>query len=79
MVQIESAINNFHGSSFIIMAIKFYPRQGTLLMCDFNTGFRVPEMVKVRPVVVVSRTRGQVATVVPLFDYQTESDRNMAP
>ncbi|MEQ9178418.1 MAG: type II toxin-antitoxin system PemK/MazF family toxin, partial [Nitratireductor sp.] len=23
-------------------------------MCDFNTGFRVPEMVKRRPVVVIS-------------------------
>ncbi len=35
-------------------------------MCDFNTGFKPPEMVKKRPVVVVSHKHSQVATVVPL-------------
>lgn len=48
------------------MPITFQPRLGTLLMCDFNTGFRPPEMVKVRPVVVVSRPHHSVAVVVPL-------------
>jgi mRNA interferase MazF len=47
------------------MAITFHPRPGTLLMCDF-TGFKPPEMVKKRPVVVVSRSHRQLATVVPL-------------
>jgi uncharacterized protein YifN (PemK superfamily) len=36
------------------MAINFHPKRGTVLMCDFTTGFRVPEMVKRRPVVVIS-------------------------
>lgn len=51
------------------MALRFHPHPGTLLMCNFDTGFRPPEMVKVRPVVVVSprRRRGPgLYTVVPL-------------
>jgi mRNA interferase MazF len=51
------------------MAIQFNPTQGTVLVCDFNTGFVEPEMVKRRPVVVVSprlRTRERLCTVVPL-------------
>lgn len=26
--------------------LRFYPSQGTVLMCDFGTGFKPPEMVK---------------------------------
>jgi len=50
------------------MAITFYPDHGTILMCDFNTGFKAPEMVKKRPVVVVSprRNNSQLCTIVPL-------------
>lgn len=52
-----------------MMALYFYPNPGMLLMCDFGTGFRVPEMVKKRLVVVLSprlrRTSG-LCTVVPL-------------
>ena len=49
------------------MSITFYPKPGTLLVCDFTTGFREPEMVKVRNVVVVSRPQdSKVCTVVPL-------------
>ena len=36
------------------MALKYPPRPGTLWMCDFDTGFKPPEMVKKRPVVVIS-------------------------
>lgn len=36
------------------MAIKAHPNIGTILTCDFNMGFREPEMVKRRPVVVIS-------------------------
>jgi len=36
------------------MPIREHPRLGTVLLCDFNAGFRMPEMVKRRPVVVVS-------------------------
>lgn len=50
------------------MAIVFHPSAGTLLVCDF-TGMVEPEMVKSRPVVVVSprlRHRTGLCTVVPL-------------
>jgi uncharacterized protein YifN (PemK superfamily) len=39
------------------MGIPFIPRAGMVLMCDFATGFIAPEMVKVRPVVVLSKRR----------------------
>ena len=48
------------------MAIQFHPRLGAVLMCDFTTGFQLPEMVKRRPVVVVSRKHRELCTVVPL-------------
>jgi mRNA interferase MazF len=51
------------------MPISFHPRRGDILICDFNTGFQPPEMVKVRPVVVVSPRRRSgpgLCTVVPL-------------
>ena len=46
--------------------ITFHPKPGHVLICDFNTGFRPPEMVKKRPVVVISESRQQLVTVVPL-------------
>jgi mRNA interferase MazF len=36
------------------MAIREHPALGTILMCDFGAGFAEPEMVKRRPVVVLS-------------------------
>jgi len=36
------------------MAIKAHPSIGSILTCDFDQGFKAPEMVKNRPVVVVS-------------------------
>jgi mRNA interferase MazF len=48
------------------MALTYYPKPGTVLMCDYNTGFKQPEMVKKRPVIVVSRIYQPVAIVVPL-------------
>lgn len=51
------------------MTLPFHPHPATLLICDFDTGFRPPEIVKKRPVVVVSprRRRGSgLCTVVPL-------------
>lgn len=48
--------------------LKFHPRPGSVLICDFDTGFRKPEMVKRRPVVVVSPRRRigpEVCLVVP--------------
>jgi uncharacterized protein YifN (PemK superfamily) len=51
------------------MAITEHPRTGVVVLCDYNFGFRVPEMVKRRPVVVVSpriRARPGLCTVVAL-------------
>lgn len=51
------------------MPIKQHPAAGTVLLCDFAGGFREPEMVKRRPVVVVSpriRARPGLCTVVAL-------------
>lgn len=35
--------------------LPYYPRRGEVLICDFDSGFRPPEMVKRRPVVVLSK------------------------
>jgi uncharacterized protein YifN (PemK superfamily) len=46
-------------------AITFLPEAGTVLMCDFTTGFRPPEIVKIRPVVVLSeRSRNRETCIV---------------
>jgi uncharacterized protein YifN (PemK superfamily) len=50
------------------MPITFHPKAGQVLMCDFK-GYILPEIVKVRPVVVVSPNhwkRHGIVTVVPL-------------
>lgn len=50
----------------------FHPAQGTILICDFK-GLCKPEMVKVRPVIVVSpklKHRDKLCTVVPLSTTQ---------
>jgi uncharacterized protein YifN (PemK superfamily) len=50
------------------MALPYFPRRGEVLVCDFDTGFQPPEMVKKRPVVVVSRRDSharRLCTVVP--------------
>lgn len=51
------------------MALPFHPNPGTILMCDFGQGFKEPEMVKKRPVVVISpklKNCGGLCTVVAL-------------
>ncbi|MDX8400832.1 MAG: type II toxin-antitoxin system PemK/MazF family toxin, partial [Gallionellaceae bacterium] len=51
----------------------FHPDYGTILICDFGTGFKPPEMVKKRPVLVVSHRRrwnSNTVTVVPLSTKQ---------
>lgn len=50
------------------MAIPYHPAQGAVLICDFD-GLRTPEMIKRRPVVVISpkfKGRERLCTVVPL-------------
>jgi mRNA interferase MazF len=49
------------------MPLSFYPRAGQMFVCDFS-GFKVPEMVKPRPVIVVSPrlpNRSDIVAVVP--------------
>lgn len=51
------------------MPIQFPVAPGTIVLCDYQTGFREPEMVKRRPVVVISPRlphRDRLCTVVPL-------------
>ena len=51
------------------MAIREHPALGTVLTCDFSQGFAPPEMVKRRPVIVISpkiANRGGLCTVVAL-------------
>jgi mRNA interferase MazF len=51
------------------MAINEHPPLGTVVMCDFNAGFKVPEMCKRRPVVVISpkiKGRPGLCTIVAL-------------
>ncbi len=52
------------------MAITFHPKLGQILLCDFSTGFKAPEMVKSkRPVIVLTGTirgRANLVTVIPL-------------
>ena len=47
------------------MALTFHPHAGLILLCDFSQGFKEPEMVKNRPVIVLSQ-RSQLVTIVPL-------------
>lgn len=49
------------------MPLNFYPRAGQILVCDFS-GFKVPEMVKPRPVIIISPRlpyRSDIVAVVP--------------
>jgi len=63
--------------------LKYHPAAGTIVVCDFTTGFRPPEMVKRRPAVIISHRlafRDRLCTVVPLgqsapdqkIDYQCQ-------
>lgn len=51
------------------MSLQFPPTPGMVVICNYNTGFREPEMVKERLAVVVSPRlphRDGLCTVVPL-------------
>jgi len=55
--------------AFVEMALKFPPKPGLIVICDYTTGFRAPEMVKERLAVVISPRlpyRDRLCTVVPL-------------
>lgn len=58
--------------------IQFHPKKGTVLICDFR-GHEVPEIVKKRPVVVVTPKlpyRSGLAIVVPLSTTPPEHEVN---
>lgn len=70
------------------MALKYHPKQGTIVLVRFDNAFRKPEMVKTRPCIVVSKRikqRPNLVTVVPLsttppkpmMDYHCEIELEM--
>ncbi|MBO9579866.1 MAG: type II toxin-antitoxin system PemK/MazF family toxin [Sphingobium sp.] len=51
------------------MTLSYHPRAGEIVLCNYATGFIAPEMVKLRPVVIVSprlRRRDNLVSVIPL-------------
>jgi mRNA interferase MazF len=61
------------------MPIREHPLLGTVMLCDFDSGFKVPEMVKRRPCVVISpkiALRPGLCTVVAL---STEAPNPIMP
>lgn len=51
------------------MPINEHPKPGTILLCDYSSGFKEPEMVKRRPVIVISpkiSVRPRLCTVIAL-------------
>ena len=57
------------------MALPYFPRRGEVLICNFDTGFQAPEMIKKRPVVVVSSKPShwrKLCTVIPFSTTQPE-------
>ncbi len=51
------------------MAITYHPRPGEIFICSYPKDMIVPEMIKTRPVVVVSpklKHRNKLVTIVPL-------------
>lgn len=58
------------------MALNCFPRAGQIFVCDFS-GFKEPEMVKPRPVIVVSPRlpyRSEIATIVPISTTEPRHD-----
>lgn len=57
------------------MALTIHPRPGQILICDFTKGFKEPELVKRRPVIVLTPSmpgRGSVVTIVGLSSVKPE-------
>lgn len=55
--------------------LPFHPSPGDILICDYTTGFKPPEMVKRRLCVVVSpklKRRDSLVSVVPLSESEPE-------
>jgi len=57
------------------MPITIHPRPGQILWCDFSKGFKAPEAIKKRPVIILTPSmqgRHQLTTVVVLSTTQPE-------
>jgi uncharacterized protein YifN (PemK superfamily) len=58
--------------------LPFHPSPGDILICDYTTGFKPPEMVKRRLCVVVSpklKRRNDLTTVVPMSQTQPQPEQ----
>ncbi|MGJ3264786.1 MAG: type II toxin-antitoxin system PemK/MazF family toxin [Salinarimonas sp.] len=58
--------------------LQFQPRPGQILVCHFGLGFRPPEMIKTRPVLVISpkrRDNVKLCTVLPISSTAPEEVR----
>ncbi len=61
------------------MSLQTYPGPWRIMMCDFNTGFQPPELVKRRPVITLSRRRrdnAPLCTVIPISSTPPEVVRD---
>lgn len=59
-----------------VQGLKFQPYPGQILVCQFGIGFQRPEIVKTRPVMVISpqpRFRSGLCTVVPISSRRPET------
>lgn len=61
------------------MAITFHPRKGQILMCDFSIGFKEPEMVKKRPVIVISPPMEGRSNIVTVAAMSTAVPKKIMP
>jgi len=55
------------------MTLNFQPKAGSVVYCDYD-GFVVPEMIKKRPVIVISKHRhnSKLLTIVPISSTQPD-------
>ena len=61
------------------MAINHHPKAGQILLCDFSQGFKEPEMIKKRPVLVITppfSERPNLVTVLALSTKQPNKIMN---
>lgn len=61
------------------MALLYHPSAGEILVCTYPKDMKIPEMVKRRPVLVISNNlkgRAKLTTIVPL---STTTPKNLLP
>ena len=61
------------------MSLLYHPQVGTIVRVDLNEGFRIPEMRKRRPAVILSAPllgRDQLCTIVPLSTSKSRTLRD---